>query len=382
MTQPMETDVVIIGGGAIGASTAFHLAEAGVRVVLVEQDEIGSGSTSRSAGGVRAQFSNAVNIALEARSLEAFEHFGDRPGGNIDLKQHGYLFVLDNADDLTTFAGSVELQNSMGVPSRIVDVAEIRKLCPLINDAGLVGGAFSPTDGHCTPEAVAQGYAAGARDRGAVIVRKCAVIGIDQARGAVSAVVTDRGTIETSAVVCAAGAWSAAIGQMAGVNLPVSPVRRQVLVTEPMPDRPADLPMTIDYSRSFYFHAEGPGLLIGMSDPAEEPGFNFTPTDRWTELVADAMQVRAPVLSSLGITSRWAGLYEVTPDHNAVLGSSAEVPGFFYATGFSGHGFLQSPAVGEVLRDLYLGRKPFIDVRSFSADRFAAAATPGERNLI
>ncbi len=380
--QPTQADVVVIGGGAIGASTAFHLAEAGVRVVLAEKDEIASGSTSKSAGGVRAQFSNPVNIALGARSLEAFEHFADRPGRNIDLKQHGYLFLLDNPDDLATFSASVELQNSMGVPSRIIDVDEILKLCPLVSDEGLVGGAFSRTDGHCTPEAVAQGYAAGARDHGAVILRNCAVTGIEQTGGAVSAVVTDRGSIKTSALVCAAGAWSAVIGQMAGVNLPVTPVRRQVVVTEAMPDRPADLPMTIDYSRSFYFHTEGPGLLIGMSDPAEEPGLNFTRTEHWNDLVADAMQIRAPALTSLGIASGWAGLYEVTPDHNAVLGISANVPGFFYATGFSGHGFLQSPAVGEVMRDLYLGRKPFIDVSTFAADRFAAQATVGERNLI
>lgn len=382
MQQPAEADVVIVGGGAIGASAAFHLAEAGVRVVLVEKDEIASGSTSKSAGGVRAQFSHPTNIALGSRSLEAFERFGERPGGNIDLQQHGYLFLLDDADDLKTFSASVELQNSMGVPSRIIDTDEIARLCPLVNTEGLIGGAFSPSDGHCTPEAVAQGYATGARNHGAVIRRNCAVTGIEHRDGAVSGVVTDGGTIKASSVVCAAGAWSAAIGQMAGVDLPVTPIRRQVVVTEAMTDRPADLPMTIDYSRSFYFHTEGPGLLVGMSDPDEEPGFHFSRTDRWNDLVADAMQTRAPALTSLGITSGWAGVYEVTPDNNAVIGRSTDVPGFFYATGFSGHGFLQSPAVGEVIRDLYLGRERDIDVSSFTADRFAHASTLGERNLI
>lgn len=380
--QPAETDVVVIGGGAIGASTAFHLAEAGVRVVLIEKDEIAAGSTSRSAGGVRAQFSHATNIALGSRSLEAFERFGERPGTDIDLKQHGYLFLLDNQADLDAFAASVELQQSMGVPSRILDVDEIAKLCPLVRTDDLVGGAFSPTDGHCTPEAVAQGYATGARGHGAVVRRRTAVTGIEVTGGAVSGVVTDEGIITTSAMVCAAGAWSAAVGQMAGVALPVTPIRRQVLVTEAMPDRPADLPMTIDYSRSFYFHTEGPGLLVGMSDPSEEPGFHFTRTERWNELVADAMQTRAPALTNLGITSGWAGVYEVTPDNNAVIGASTDVPGFFYATGFSGHGFLQSPAVGEVMRDLYLDREPVIDVASFTADRFDHATTLGERNLI
>lgn len=380
--QAAETDVVVIGGGAIGASTAFHLAEAGVRVVLIEKDEIASGSTSKSAGGVRAQFSNAVNIALGSRSLEAFERFGTRPGGDIDLQQHGYLFLLDNTDDLDTFSASVELQNSMDVPSRIIDADEIAKLCPLVSIEGLVAGAFSPTDGHCTPEAVTQGYATGARTHGAVIHRQTAATGIELTGGAVSGVVTDSETIKTSALVCAAGAWSAAVGQMAGIDLPVTPIRRQVVVTEAMRDRPADLPMTIDYSRSFYFHTEGPGLLIGMSDPAEEPGFQFTRTEHWNDLVADAMQTRAPALTSLGIASGWAGVYEVTPDNNAVIGASADVPGFFYATGFSGHGFLQSPAVGEVMRDLYLGRGPAVDVSSFSADRFDHAAALGERNLI
>jgi sarcosine oxidase subunit beta len=184
-------------------------------------------------------------------------------------------------------------------------------------------------------------------------------------------VVTDRGTVAAGAVVCAAGAWSAAVGEMAGVPLPVSPVRRQVMFTEPMPELAPVVPFTIDFSTSFYFHREGRGLLLGMSDPLQEPGFHLDYTDDWLPRLGSAISARVPRLLDVGLSSGWAGLYEVTPDHNALIGRASN---FFYATGFSGHGFLQAPAVGEVVRDLYLDREPFVDVRPLSVDRFGSAA--------
>lgn len=383
MTElPECTDIVIIGGGAMGASAAFHLAEAGVDVVVIERDEIASGSTSKAAGGVRAQFSDPVNIALGARSLTAFERFTERPGADIDLEQHGYLFLLDNDADLGAFTESVRVQNSMGVPSRILSVDEAMGLCPIAVRDGLVGGAYSPTDGHCTPEAVAQGYAAGARRHGATIVQHCRVTGVLAPAGKIAGVVTDRGTLRAAAVLCAAGAWSGELGAMAGVELPVVPKRRQVLVTEPMPDLPPELPMTIDFGQTFYFHPEGPGLLIGLSDPDEVTGFRLERTDKWMDLVSAAIERRAPSLRSVGIRTGWAGLYEETPDRNALIGAADDVQGFFYATGFSGHGFLQSPAVGEIMRDLYLGREPVIDVRGLSHERFTRDGSRPELNCV
>jgi sarcosine oxidase, subunit beta len=379
---PASADVVIVGGGVIGTSIAFHLAEAGVRqVLLLERADLGSGSTSKAAGGVRAQFSDEVNIQLGKRSLDAFARFGVRPGQEIDLHRVGYLFLLSRPEDVAVFEQSVALQNALGVPSRMIDAVEAARLSPLIETDGLLAAAFSPEDGHCTPESVVLGYATAARRLGARLVPHCEVLGIDTRGDEITAVRTGRGTVATSTVICAAGAWSAAVGEMAGVRLPVVPYRRQIVLTEPV-EISGPVPMTIDFATTFYFHREGPGLLVGMSDPLEEPGFKLGRSDDWLPRLAEAMAARAPRLLDLGFRTGWAGLYEVTPDHNALIGEDRRISRFLYATGFSGHGFLQGPAVGEVLRDLYLGREPFVDITSLDAGRFAAGRQRLEVNHV
>ncbi|MFG1669365.1 NAD(P)/FAD-dependent oxidoreductase [Streptomyces sp. Y7] len=375
--------VVVIGGGVMGTSIAYHLARAGVRdVVLVERDELASGSTSKAAGGVRAQFSDELNIQLGARSLQAFARFGLEMGHDIGLHRVGYLFLLSTPEEVAGFEASVRLQNSLGVPSRMIDPAEAQRLSPLITTDGLLAAAFSPDDGHCTPESVVHGYAAAARAYGARILRHNDVTGIELHGDRITAVTTTIGRITTETVICAAGPWSRSIGAMVGVDLPVVPLRRQVAVTEPVGGLPPHLPMTIDFTTSLYFHSEGPGLLLGMSDPDERPGFATDTHDRWIPRLAAAMERRAPALLDLRRTGGWAGLYEVTPDHNALIGEATSVSRFLYATGFSGHGFLQGPAVGEVVRDLYLGRVPFVDVSPLSAGRFAADAPRPEANRV
>lgn len=379
----LRARVVIVGGGVMGTSIAYHLARAGVRdVVLVERDELAAGSTSRAAGGVRAQFSDELNIQLGARSLEAFGRFEEEIGQDIGLHRVGYLFLLSTPEQVASFEAGVRLQNSLGVPSRMLTPAEALRLSPLIRTDGLLAAAYSPDDGHCTPEAVVQGYATAARARGARILRHTEVTGIERDGSTVTAVTTTRGRITTGTVICAAGAWSRAVGALAGVDLPVRPLRRQIAVTEPVPGLPPALPMTIDFTTSLYFHAEGPGLLLGMSDPDERPGFATDPHDRWIPRLCEAMRRRAPALLELRRTGGWAGLYENTPDHNALIGEASSVSRFLYATGFSGHGFLQGPAVGEIVRDLYLGRVPFLDVSPLSAGRFAADAPRPEANLV
>ncbi|MGW7254476.1 NAD(P)/FAD-dependent oxidoreductase [Streptomyces sp. NPDC054834] len=379
----MQAGVVIVGGGVIGTSIAWHLARAGVRdVVLVERDEPAAGSTSKAAGGVRAQFSDELNIQLGARSLEAFARFEQDTGHDIGLHRVGYLFLLSTPEEVTSFEAGVRLQNSLGVPSRIIAPEEARRLSPLISTDGLLAAAWSPDDGHCTPEAVVHGYVSAARAHGARILRHTEVTGIERHGDTITAVTTSLGRIVTGTVICAAGAWSRAVGVMAGVDLPVQPLRRQIAVTEAVPGLPPTLPMTIDFTTSLYFHAEGPGLLVGMSDPDETPGFATDTHDRWIPRLTEAMERRAPALLDLRRTGGWAGLYENTPDHNALIGEASSVSRFLYATGFSGHGFLQAPAVGEVIRDLYLGRAPFLDVRPLSADRFAADAPRPESNLV
>ena len=380
---PPAAGVVVIGGGVMGTSIAYHLAQAGMPdVVLVERDELAAGSTSRAAGGVRAQFSDELNIQLGARSLDAFARFGSEPGHEIDLHRVGYLFLLSEPGQVAAFEEGVRLQNALGVVSRMLDPAEAHRLSPLITTDGLLAAAFSPDDGHCTPEAVVHGYAVSARRLGATLLRHCEVLDIETRGGEVTAVVTERGRIAASTVICAAGAWSRQIGAMVGVDLPVEPLRRQVAVTEALSARPELLPMTIDFTSSFYFHGEGPGLLIGMSDPDEAPGYDTAAHDRWLPGLCQAMERRAPSLLDLSIIRTWAGLYEMTPDHNALIGEAAHPSRFLYATGFSGHGFLQGPAVGEIVRDIVLGREPFIDISPLSCERFAAYALRPEANCV
>ena len=381
-SAPASADLVVVGGGVIGTSIAFHLAEAGVDVCLLERDELAGGSTSRAAGGVRTQFSDPLNIAIGLRSIEAFTNFGERPGAEIDLHQVGYLFLLDRPEDVAAFEASVSLQNELGVPSRFVSLAEAAELCPLAGLDGVLAATFCPLDGHASPEAVTQGYAAGARAHGGTVVTGCALSGVEVAGDEVVAVETSVGRIATQTVVCAAGVWSPEIARAVGVELPVQPYLREVGFTGPTADLPSWIPLTIDFSTGFYFHREGPGLLFGMADAAQPAGFDVPTSPAWLEQVMEVAERRCPALLDMGIAGGWKGYYEITPDHNALVGEAGSPARFLYATGFSGHGFLQGPAVGEIVRDLVLGREPFVDVAALSAERFERAEARPERNVI
>ena len=305
-----------------------------------------------------------------------------RPGGEIDFNQVGYLFLLDDPEAVAAFEGNVALQNELGVPSRLIEPRQAATLSPLISTDGLLAAAFSAEDGHCTPEAVVLGYATAARALGARLRTGTAVTGIEAAGSDTFVVRTAEAAIRTATVICAAGAWSAQIGDWVGTHLPVTPLRRQIVVTEPVEGLPPRLPMTIDFSTTLYFHREGPGLLVGMSDPEEQPGFKLGQSDDWLPRLSEAIGRRAPSLAGYGIASGWAGLYEDTPDHNALIGETAPAGRFLYATGFSGHGFLMAPAIGEVIRDMYLGRTPPVDVSPLDVARFAADTAIHELNIV
>jgi sarcosine oxidase subunit beta len=378
---PGRAEVVVVGGGVVGTSAAFHLAEAGVDVLLLERNELASGSTSRAAGGVRAQFSDPLNIALGLRSLEAFARFPERPGAEIDLKRVGYLFLLDREEDVPAFERGVALQNEHGVPSRFVTLEEAAALSPLAGLDGVLAATYSPLDGHASPEAVVQGYATGARRHGATVVTGCEVTGIMVRDASIRGVATGLGTVETEVVVCAAGPWSAGLGRMVGLEFPVEPVLRQIGFTGPAPDLPAHVPMTIDFTSGFYFHREGPGLLFGMADRSQAPGFDAHVDPSWLDQVTAVAERRLPRLLEMGMAGGWKGYYEVTPDHNALIGE-ASISRFLYATGFSGHGFLQAPTVGEIVRDLVLRREPVLDVAPLSVERFARQAPRPEHNVV
>jgi sarcosine oxidase subunit beta len=376
MKLPDYVDVVIVGGGVMGASTAFHLAEAGVSVLLCEKNELASGSTSKAAGGVRANFSDAFNVALGARSLDLFSRFQVRPGYEIDLHRPGYLFALTKPEDVKLFENSTEIHKEFGVESKMLTPAEAAAVSPLLNVEDVLACSFTPNDGHCTPEAVVIGYALGAKRLGAVVLTQTEVTEIELSGGEIVAVKTNHGRVKTNAVINCAGAWSPIIGQMVGLTLPVKPYRRELVITEPLSedfgDLPKSMPMTIDYSSTLYWHREGRGLLMGFSDKTNPPGFETTKDPAFLEKLGEIAAKRAPRLLDIGIGRGWVGLYEVTPDHNAILGEFKKISRFFYATGFSGHGFLQGPAIGEILRDLYLNKEPFVDISPLSAERFAS----------
>jgi sarcosine oxidase, subunit beta len=350
----------VIGGGALGAATAFHLRRLGVDgVVLVERDSLASGSTSKSAGGIRAQFSDELNIRIALRSLREFERMGDE----IGFRQDGYLFLLDREEDATTFRAAVALQQSLGVPSRVLTPAEARELVPQLEVDDLVAATFCPWDGHATPESVVQWYA---RESGAEIRQSCTVTGIRVEAGRVRAVETSRGEIATGCVVCCAGAWSGEVAALAGVSLPVEGLRRSMWFTPADGGLPAHVPLTIDFSSGFYFHREGPGLAFGGRD----------------DDVFEAAARRLPVLADLPVQTSWWGYYDVSPDWNALVGEAPEVSRFLYATGFSGHGFQQAPAVGEHIAELVVGREPTLDLSPFSAARFAEGAERPEAFVV
>jgi sarcosine oxidase subunit beta len=354
---------VIIGGGALGAATAFHLRRLGVEdVVLVERDALAAGSTSKSAGGIRAQFADELNVRIALRSMAEFEAMGDE----IGYRRHGYLFLLDREEDVAGFRRALELQQSLGVPSRELSSAEAGELVPQLSLDGILAATFSPADGYATPEAVVQRYA---RESGATVLQGCAATAIAVTGGKIAAVETERGRIGTDTVVCCAGVWSKDVGALAGVDLPVEGVARSMWFTPEDGGLPERLPLTIDFSTGFYFHREGPGLAFGGRE-------------RELEGVAEAAARRLPVLAELPVQSSWWGWYDVSPDWNALVGEATEPSRFLYATGFSGHGFQQAPAVGEHLAELVVGREPTLDLSAFSAERFASGATRPEAFVV
>lgn len=382
-------EVVIIGGGCMGASVAYHLARRGVTdVVLVEREQmLGAGSTGRNAGGVRHQFSTEANIRLSIESIGLFERFKEEVGADIDFHQDGYLFLLSTLASVEMFTANVRLQRSLGVAVDWLDAAEAAALAPGLVTDGVVGATFCQRDGIADPNGVTMGFARSAQAAGVTIVRETEVTGVRVEGGRVAGVETTGGSIAAPVVVNAAGPHARAIGRMAGVDVPVDPYRRHIFIAQPPPvgapwDVPASRIMVIDFESSFYFHREGAGLLFGMGDPLETPTFDLTVQWDFLERVTPVAARRLPALAEAPIARAWAGLYEVTPDANPIIGGASDLAGFFLVTGFSGHGFQHSPAAGRVLADVITGRDPGMDLAPFALERFGDRHAGGERYVV
>lgn len=381
---PTTADVVIIGGGVMGVSTAYHLATRGCRkVVLLEREPfLGSEATGKCAGGIRYQFSTEVNVKLSLLSLPMLARFEEELGQNIDLRWTGYLFLLDNHADLATFRGNVAMQNRLGVPSQLLSREQVAGLVPLLYLEDIVGGAYHSGDGLADPGGVVQGYATGARRAGAQLFTGIAATEIHVQSGRVVGVGTADGTIATPAVVDAAGPWAGQVAALAGVDLPITAIRRQIVVTT-LPGVPADFPFVIDFSRSLYFHREGQGILTGQSNPDEKPGFDQSVNHAWTESHLDQAMMRFPLMERAGLLREWAGLYEVTPDAHPVIDGLSEPGGLYIVAGFSGHGFMHGPIAGQLIAEMILDGQPSsLDVHPLRLSRFAEDDLVREHNVV
>lgn len=384
MNIPNTADIVIIGGGVMGASAAYHLAQRGVKnIVLLEKEEFfGQGATGRCAGGVRYQFSTDINIRLSLESLPMIERFKQEIGQDVDYRQCGYLLVATNERDVSAFKHNVQLQNSLGVQTRLLSGDEIRQRLPMMKFEDALAGTFHQKDGLVDPNSVVMGYVSAAQKMGVKAVTSAEVTGIHVRSGQVEAVETGSGSIKTRMILNTAGPWSGLIANMAGVQLPIVPLRRQMFTTNPLKEVPADFPFVIDFARSLYLHRENDGLLIGMSNQDEKPGFDQTVDEEFEIVNFEAAIERMPLVEKASRTSHWAGLYEVTPDAHPIFGGTP-VKGFTVCTGFSGHGFMHGPISGKLMSEYILdGKFSSVDVSMLDLERFDEGRLIREYNVV
>jgi sarcosine oxidase, subunit beta len=381
-TPPRSAECVIVGGGVVGCSLAYHLAREGMAPLLLERGSLGEGSTARCAGGVRQQFATEVNVRVGMLSRRMLERFPEEIGATADLRQIGYLFLASSEEEARQFARNVEMQRRVGLDDvRLLTPRDARELVPELRVDDLHGASFCPSDGLAGPNEVTAGYAGAARRHGAVIVEGCEVTAILREGGRVRGVQARGVDVSSSIVVNCAGPHAAVVGRLAGVEIPVRPFRRHIFVTEPFSlSRP--VPMTVDFRTSFYFHPEGEGLLLGMSDPDEPTSFDTSVSWDFLEHLIEHATWRLPALERAEIHTGWAGLYEVSPDNQAIIGEWPDLPGLWLCCGFSGHGFMQAPAAGHLLAEAILGRRPEIDLQPFAPGRFGHGELLPEQAVI
>lgn len=377
-------DIIIVGGGIMGLCLAYFLAKRGKqKILLFEKGLLAQASTGLSAGGIRLQFSHPSNIRLSQISLNIFENIKEELGSAAEIffRQAGYLFLTSSAQTWKDFQSALRLQNRMGVPSESLTPGEIRSRWPYIKTSDLLGGTFCNRDGYADPYLTAMAFAGKAKKLGVLIHEETPVRAIAVQGGKIRGIRTDKDIFSAPVVVNAAGPWAAEVGHMAGVRLPVQPVRRQMFMATSAKGLPRPVPMVIDMDTLFYFRGEEPGLLMGMSDPDEPTGFNTSVDRSFLEKVVERALHRAPILAEAEIIRGWGGLYAVTPDENPIIGKIPGPEGFFCAVGFSGHGFQHGPAVGSILSKILLQEETDFDLFPFRHDRFDGRSQ-GERRVV
>jgi sarcosine oxidase subunit beta len=380
--QPRTADIVIIGAGAVGASIAYHLARRGARdVVVLEREMVGSGSTSKAAGGIRVQFGTRVEVEFSLRSIEFFKRFEDEMGVPCDYRQEGYLILLFDEADLARYRKNVALQTSLGAEVRIVKPDEARAIVPELNVDDVIAAAWGPMDGYASPNDVVQAYATRARERGVTILEGTPATAIELSGDRVTAVLTPDGRIETPLVVNAAGPQAPLIGRMVGLEVPVDPRRRHIFVTDEFPGVRHPMPLVIDRKSGFYCRSEQRQVLMSAGDVGAET--EFSASVDWSMLgeTVDKAVRRIPALEGASIRHAWAGLRPLTPDEHAILDWAPGVRGLYLAVGFCGHGFQHSPATGQVVAEILTGAASSIDVADLSLRRFGGTMPRHEPRL-
>ena len=380
MRLPKTSPCVVVGGGAVGLSAAYHLARAGMKgVVLLERDLLGQGSTGACMGGIRLDFSTEVNVRFSLAAQPRWEGFAEEFGVDPAFRRVGYLMLAADEERWAALQDARALHARLGVRTELLAPAEIRARWPHLETGGLLGGTFCAADGCAGPQEVIQGYAKRCRELGVRILQETPALAIRIEGARVRAVETPHGAVETGHVLCCAGPWAAQVGRMAGAEIPVKPIRRQVFVTGPVPSLPREMPFTIDLSQAATYKPEGEGfILYGPQDA--EPSFSLKVDWEAAEWAVERAVHRVPAFGRARILRGWAGLYEISPDNHGIMGGFEGLEGFHAATGFSGHGFQHSPVIGQAMAERILeGEARVVDIRPLAPGRFARGALIPER---
>lgn len=365
-------DAIIIGGGIAGLATAFNLAEKKFGKILIVEKElfVGAGATAKCAGGIRAQFSSKVNIEVSMKSIEVFKNFEQITGEPALYDQVGYTFVLTDEKTVEPYLKSAELQKSLGLEVRILDADDLSKLAPPVRTDDVIKATFCPSDGLGDPHEFLQGYFRACRRMGVDVLIETEAVGINLSGGKITGVKTTKGDFESPLVVNAAGPFARPVAKMAGIDIPIEPYRRQIVTTGELDFLPDRMPMIVDVSSGLYCHKESAGLLMGWADQDVTAGFDESQDPDYNDNILMKALDRMPQLETAEVANSWAGLYETTPDHHAILGFAGEVSGLFIIGGFSGHGFMHAPGAGILAAEVISGQKPSLDISRLDPGRF------------